>query len=403
VPSLAIWAKLAIWFSEEFVVSSVRLHNIPKPINPLLEPLTPGEREVFSEGSFKRMIALERKRSERSQEPFLLMLVEVSENPDSPTSHKVLDRMISVLMNASRDTDIVGWYRERATLGVVFTELITSDRNLIRNTILARVSALVREELDGQEYDKVSISFHFFPDEWDHAAPDGSTNTTLYPDLMDPGSRKKSLLMIKRALDIAISALVILILSPVYAVIALAIKLTSDGPVLFRQQRVGQYGKLFTVLKFRSMKVNSDQAIHKDYVMKLIKNQAEPKGTDNSGKGVYKVTSDHRITRTGQFLRRTSLDELPQFFNVLKGDMSLVGPRPPIPYELAAYQTWHRRRILEAKPGVTGLWQVTGRSSVKFDDMVRLDLRYATSWTLWMDIKILLMTPLAVIKGAGAY
>lgn len=384
-------------------MSSVRLHNIPKPSNPLLEPLTPGEREVFSEGSFKRMIALERKRSERSQEPFLLMLVDVTENPDSPMSHKVLDRMISVLMNASRDTDIVGWYRDRATLGVVFTELLTTDRNLIRNTILARVSALVREELVDNEYDRVNISFHFFPDEWDHAAPEGSTNTTLYPDLMDPGSRKKSLLMVKRALDITISALVILVLSPLYIALALAIKLTSEGPVLFRQQRVGQYGKLFMVLKFRSMKVNSDHGVHKDYVMKLIKNQAEPKGKDDSGNGVYKLTADKRITSIGRFLRRTSLDELPQFFNVLKGDMSLVGPRPPIPYELAAYQTWHRRRILEAKPGVTGLWQVTGRSSVKFDDMVRLDLRYATSWTLWMDIKILLMTPLAVIKGAGAY
>jgi lipopolysaccharide/colanic/teichoic acid biosynthesis glycosyltransferase len=102
----------------------------------------------------------------------------------------------------------------------------------------------------------------------------------------------------------------------------------------------------------------------------------------------------------GAFLRKTSLDELPQLINVLKGDMSLVGPRPPIPYELAAYQTWHRRRVLEVKPGITGLWQVTGRSRVKFDDMVRLDLRYATSWSLWLDLKILLRTPAAVIKGA---
>lgn len=384
-------------------MSSVRFPNISKPANPLLEPLAPGEREVFSEGSFRRMIALERKRSERSQEPFLLMLVDVAENPDSPMSHKVLDRMTSVLMNASRDTDIVGWYRERATLGVVFTELLSTDRNLILNTILGRVSALVREELDGNEYDRVNISFHFFPDEWDHAAPEGPANTTLYPDLMDQGSRKKSLLMVKRALDIAISSAFVLALLPVYAAIALAVKLTSEGPVLFRQQRVGQYGKLFTVLKFRSMKVNNDHSVHKDYVMKLIKNHAEPKGTSDDGKGVYKITGDSRVTAIGKFLRRTSLDELPQMFNVLKGDMSLVGPRPPIPYELAAYQTWHRRRILEAKPGITGLWQVTGRSSVKFDDMVRLDLRYATSWSLWMDVKILLMTPLAVIKGAGAY
>ena len=118
--------------------------------------------------------------------------------------------------------------------------------------------------------------------------------------------------------------------------------------------------------------------------------------------GVYKLTNDRRITPLGRFLRRTSLDELPQIINVLRGEMSLVGPRPALPYELAAYQTWHRRRILEAKPGITGLWQVTGRSLVKFDDMVRLDLSYATSWSLWLDMMILLRTPMAVIRGSGA-
>ena len=119
--------------------------------------------------------------------------------------------------------------------------------------------------------------------------------------------------------------------------------------------------------------------------------------------GVYKLTNDPRVTRVGRFLRRTSLDELPQFINVLKGEMSLVGPRPPIPYEVDAYQTWHRGRILEAKPGITGLWQVNGRSRLAFDDMVRLDLRYARSWCLWLDIKILLQTPKAVVLGEGAY
>ena len=142
--------------------------------------------------------------------------------------------------------------------------------------------------------------------------------------------------------------------------------------------------------------------MHKEYVLKLIKNQAERTGGNEKNAGVYKLTNDRRITPIGRFLRRTSLDELPQIINVLKGEMSLVGPRPAIPYELAAYQTWHRRRILEAKPGITGLWQVTGRSLVKFDDMVRLDLRYATSWSLWLDFAILLRTPLAVIRGAGA-
>jgi lipopolysaccharide/colanic/teichoic acid biosynthesis glycosyltransferase len=121
------------------------------------------------------------------------------------------------------------------------------------------------------------------------------------------------------------------------------------------------------------------------------------------GDPVYKLKDDKRITRVGKFLRRTSLDELPQFINVLMGQMSLVGPRPAIPYELAAYQTWHRRRVLEAKPGITGVWQIAGRSRVRFDEMVRMDLRYAMAWSPWLDLKILLLTPLAVIRGSGAY
>jgi len=150
------------------------------------------------------------------------------------------------------------------------------------------------------------------------------------------------------------------------------------------------------------MYVDNDHNVHKEFVTQMITRELD---RDKAGRdqGVYKLTSDKRITRVGKFLRRTSLDELPQFINVLRGDMSLVGPRPPIPYELAAYQTWHRRRLLEVKPGITGLWQVTGRSTVDFDEMVRLDLRYATSWTPWLDLRILIRTPAAVIKGSGAY
>ncbi len=231
----------------------------------------------------------------------------------------------------------------------------------------------------------------------------GPTNVALYPDLMNPTVRKKSLLVMKRAIDMLVTGLGLLALSPLFAAIAIAIKMTSKGPVLFKQQRVGQYGKLFMVLKFRSMYVNNDHSVHKDYVTKLIANQAQRNGATGTTDGVYKLTNDRRITPLGQILRRTSLDELPQIFNVFLGEMSLVGPRPAIPYELAAYQTWHRRRILEAKPGITGLWQVTGRSLVKFDEMVRLDLRYASSWSLGLDFWILLRTPMAVIRGAGAH
>jgi lipopolysaccharide/colanic/teichoic acid biosynthesis glycosyltransferase len=151
------------------------------------------------------------------------------------------------------------------------------------------------------------------------------------------------------------------------------------------------------------MYVNNDPTVHKEFVTRLIASQTTGPQNQDPGTSVYKLTDDKRITQVGKFLRRTSLDELPQFLNVLKGDMSLVGPRPPIPYELAAYQTWHRRRLLGVKPGITGLWQVISRSTVQFDEMVRLDLRYASTWTPWLDFKILLRTPLAVIKGTGAY
>jgi lipopolysaccharide/colanic/teichoic acid biosynthesis glycosyltransferase len=159
---------------------------------------------------------------------------------------------------------------------------------------------------------------------------------------------------------------------------------------------------MFTLLKFRSMYVNNDANIHKEYVQQLIAGEAERNGNEN-GEGVFKITNDPRVTAIGKVLRRSSLDELPQFINVLRGEMSLVGPRPPVAYEVEAYDVWHRRRILEAKPGITGLWQVNGRSRVKFDDMVRLDLQYAKTWSPWLDVKILLRTPGAVISGGGAY
>jgi lipopolysaccharide/colanic/teichoic acid biosynthesis glycosyltransferase len=191
--------------------------------------------------------------------------------------------------------------------------------------------------------------------------------------------------------------------TPLFLIIALAIKASSKGPVFFIQQRVGRYGKRFTFLKFRSMHINNDPSVHREYVTKLIAGQAERKRSNGNVEGVYKLTDDERVTRVGALLRRTSFDELPQFLNVLTGDMSLVGPRPAIPYEVVAYQTWHRGRILEVKPGITGLWQVNGRSRVKFDEMVRLDLRYAKSWSPWLDIKILMRTPRVVLMGEGAH
>jgi lipopolysaccharide/colanic/teichoic acid biosynthesis glycosyltransferase len=195
----------------------------------------------------------------------------------------------------------------------------------------------------------------------------------------------------------------LIILSPIFLAIAIAIKLSSPGPILFRQKRIGQYGVPFTCLKFRSMHAVNDSQIHKEYVKRFIAGNADAGLSKASNEVVYKLTADPRVTRVGRLLRKTSLDELPQLINVLLGEMSLVGPRPPIPYELEAYDVWHRRRLLEVKPGITGLWQVNGRSRLRFDDMVRLDLKYAQAWSVGLDLKILLQTPRAVFSGDGAH
>ncbi len=202
-------------------------------------------------------------------------------------------------------------------------------------------------------------------------------------------------LAFKRTLDLAGALLGVLLFLPVFILVPILIKLDSSGPVFFRQERVGRNGRRFLLYKFRSMHVAIDDSIHRQYVKSLIKKQIQEQGD-----GVYKITDDPRVTRVGRFLRKTSLDELPQFFNVLLGDMSLVGPRPAIPYETAEYEVWHRRRLLEVKPGITGIWQVEGRSRTTFDGMVRMDLRYGRRWNLLMDLKLILRTPLALIRGA---
>jgi lipopolysaccharide/colanic/teichoic acid biosynthesis glycosyltransferase len=369
---------------------------------PLSESVS-GEREVLNEGTFQRMISIERKRTERSRKPFLLMLLDTGNCRGQEKNGKALDSIVSALLASIRETDVTGWYKNRATVGVLFTELAIDEKNSILGTMLTKVSTTLQGKLTIDQFNQISVSFHLFPDDWDDDISGRPSNPTLYPDLSSRDSSRRFLNVTKRMMDVVGSAVALIIGMPLFLIISLAIKASSKGPVFFRQQRVGQYGKRFTCLKFRSMHIDNDPSVHKQYVTELIAGQAERKPSNRNGEGAYKLTNDERVTRAGALLRRKSLDELPQFLNVLKGDMSLVGPRPAIPYEVAAYQTWHRRRVFEVKPGITGMWQVGGRSRIKFDDMVRLDLRYAKSWSLWLDIKILMCTPRAVLRGEGAY
>jgi lipopolysaccharide/colanic/teichoic acid biosynthesis glycosyltransferase len=356
-------------------------------------------RIFVNEDAFVSMLYLERRRAERTQKRFVLVLLDVSKVTGGKA--RSIQNLAIKLYDITRETDVIGWYVENNIIGIIGTELGEATPNLIQERFLEKLRVVF--ENAGEDKAGCSVSFHFFPEEKGEANEDHSANIALYPELPRREERKKFSLWAKRAIDVIGSAAALIAFAPLFVVIAVAIKWTSKGPVLFRQERLGQYGKKFRVLKFRSMRTGCETKIHEAYVSQFIAGQVDGNEASNANKPVYKIQADPRITEVGHFLRKTSLDEFPQFWNVLMGDMSLVGPRPPVAYEYRAYNVWHRRRVLEIKPGITGLWQVEGRSRTRFDDMVRLDLKYARGWSIWLDLKILAQTPGAVLKGEGAH
>jgi lipopolysaccharide/colanic/teichoic acid biosynthesis glycosyltransferase len=358
---------------------------------------------ILAQPEFLRMLCLERKRTERSRRPFVLMLLKSASLLRNGKHGDILPNVLRALARSTRETDITGWHREGAVLGVIFTEIgAAADGRAVAGALLTKVTNALSGALAIEQINEISLSFHVFPEDWEDGGPGGEADPTLYPDLARERDPKKAARLIKRAMDVTGSLCALIFLAPLLVLIAAAIKLTSKGPVLFCQERLGHHGRRFKFLKFRSMQVTGDTQIHQEYIKRFIAGTVEDKPEKKGPSSVYKIKGDPRVTPLGRILRKTSLDELPQFLNVLKGEMSLVGPRPPIPYELDCYDIWHKKRLLEATPGITGLWQVEGRSRVKFDDMVRMDLRYARSWSLGLDIKILLQTPKAVLLGSGA-
>ena len=355
----------------------------------------------LSEEPFMRMLTLERKRTERSHRRFVLMLMELDHVLKNKSERGTSTEIVNALFQCTRETDIKGWYREGAVLGVIFTEIGTADGRTITNALLGKITKSLGSTLSIEQINEIGLSFHVFPEDWDHHEPGGPAGDALYADLLRSKGPQRTDRFLKRSMDIVGSVAALGLFAPLIAVIAALIKLSSRGPVLFSQQRIGQYGNRFTFFKFRSMYCDNDSKIHEEYIRRFI---SSPNGSSQGAQnGTFKLTADPRITPIGRFLRKTSLDELPQLLNVLTGEMSLVGPRPPIPYEFEQYHTWHKRRLLTVKPGITGLWQVEGRSRVPFDEMVRMDLQYADSRSFWTDLKILFRTPAAVLSGKGAY
>ena len=381
--------------------------------------------KILEKSDFTDLIHYERERSERTNNPFSLIHIDLSKIKEG-TNGACSKKAVEIISSSIRTIDRLGWI-QKELIGVLLPDTSQHGAEVLAEKLRNKLKALL-----GDNTSPVDFVVSSYPETCEcaekniHSKDDKTTTnskSTLlkmeYPlnyqssdiitidqslifDLKKADIHYNWQLFVKRLVDIIGALFGIVILSPFMLIIAAAIKLTSKGPALFRQERLGYQGKKFTFLKFRSMYMNNDDKIHREYVEKLIQGNHKEVNMGATDRPYYKIKNDSRITPLGRILRKSSLDELPQLFNVLTGQMSLVGPRPPIPYELHNYQNWHKKRILNVKPGMTGLWQVRGRSRIAFDEMVRLDLHYAKNWSLGLDCKILLGTFKAVLSSKGA-
>lgn len=385
-------------------VATARVDSTTAAVSEVVRPDAQGNRPpVFSEELFSHLLVRERKRSERSNRSFLLLSLR-SNAPLNPECSPTGKGALQALAAATRETDLLGWVEWPTAIGVIFPEIGDTEPAVAVETIRGRVSRELEQRLGARTIGDIILEFHVYPEssggDGDSKSDPGRIDLVFHPDLLRDQRQRRFSDWIKRAVDVVTGLALLLGLAPLLFLIATLVRLTSPGPALFRQPRLGDMGKPFQVLKFRTMHLDAAENLHYKFVTKFIKESGRVR-TPAKGQR-FKLTNDPRITPLGRLLRKTSLDELPQIWNVLRGEMSLVGPRPPIPYEVEQYAPWQLRRILEAKPGITGLWQVMGRSRTTFDEMVRLDLRYARTRSLWTDLWILLRTPKAVLSGNGA-
>lgn len=346
--------------------------------------------DVLPRNEFRAQVRLEKRRADRSRAALSLVVLRLDGQSLMGTND--LRDLIRYLTERKRETDIIG-YVDNGLIAI-----------LLPYTDSSSVAAFCRLIVDRVDTPHLAMHSATYPDVRFDTLLDGQDiEDDPEPAVVEriPLRRRVSL-AIKRLMDIVGALILMVIASPIMLVTALAVKLGSPGPIFFRQSRIGMSGVPFNLYKFRSMRIDTDDRAHREYVEKLIGGQNQDINQGSSEKPVYKMRSDPRITPVGRIIRKTSIDELPQLWNVLKGEMSLVGPRPPVTYETARYQSWHMRRLQQMRPGITGLWQVEGRSRTTFDDMVRYDLRYIRDWTLGLDVRILFKTIFVVLNGDGA-
>jgi lipopolysaccharide/colanic/teichoic acid biosynthesis glycosyltransferase len=339
---------------------------------------------IFSEEEFHTILKQERYRTDRSHQSFSLLIFDIKNIIDNTD---IINKYINMLRKRIRLTDTIGWFSENNTIAIL---LIATDIEGARH---------IASEIDNTILNNVNPPYNIFnyPNNWNSLSLNGvvsqdTEKKTLKNNkiiLKMENIFIKKLPIWKRTLDILISTMVLIILSPLFLLIAIYIRIMSPGPILFKQQRVGLNGKEFTFYKFRTMKMNNDDSYHQDHLKELIKSEKPMQKLDNQ--------SDPRIIPGGYLLRTSGLDELPQLINIFKGEMSFVGPRPSIPYEVKEFLLWHKSRF-DITPGLTGLWQVSGKNKLSFSQMIRLDISYGKKMSFWLDMFIILKTFPVVFK-----
>ncbi|GBC63774.1 sugar transferase [Desulfonema ishimotonii] len=362
---------------------------------------------ICSEEEFRRILACERARVDRGGQMFSLVIFDIGNAAASRMLSRHLQRL---LVSRLRSGDEIGWIDARH-IGAILPNAAPDGAWRFAITIRETISPICSPPrcyvyaYPNEYRDKDDGNITRPKDRFPEALPDTSGTGSDAPDQFisplhsDPIPMRNCaklpvhllsgcrLPLWKRWTDIGGALLGLVISSPMLLLVSLMIRTVSSGPVLFRQERIGYGGTPFTLLKFRTMKSDADILAHRQHLSRLIKEGAE--------KPMTKLDDDARIIPFGRILRKLCIDELPQLINVLRGEMSLVGPRPPIPYEVDEYLKWHNGR-LDVVPGMTGLWQVSGKNRLTFKEMVRLDIRYARCRSFWLDLKILLMTPVAI-------
>ncbi|MBN2656311.1 MAG: sugar transferase [Spirochaetales bacterium] len=329
---------------------------------------------IFTYDEFKALITYERSRSDRNGSVFSIIILDTSQK-----NQMSLKNIITKITQVSRTIDCVGWY-ENDNIALLLPDTREDGAIVLGNKLISELN-LVKEN--------IHLEIYSYPEHWLSNIDEKKNESRQQNNLKNLMERHfvKKLPLWKRTLDISVSFLMLLIASPVLLLTALYIKIVSPGPVLFTQIRIGYKGMPFKFYKFRSMHHDNNQSFHGKHSQSFIKDGDVP---------MEKLDSkDPRIIPGGKILRKSCIDELPQLLNIFKGDMSLVGPRPCIPYEASEYLRWHTHRF-DTVPGLTGLWQVSGKNKLTFKQMIRLDIQYCRNMSLWNDIKIIFKTPLAI-------